>query len=319
MEPWERDLTDALRNGPEWPGRPQNLWQRILPRLKPRRHPWYRRWPAVLRSCHPWLATTAAAAASILAVTAFRPAPPVPAAVERPALEVVTRVLEPPAAGGPVRFGLQLGTPDGGAIRVDRGRLEIRSTVGDLVWETPIPGVAGRELTGRETLETEMAWPAAEQPGHYRVLVRLEAVAAGGGIPTVTDSAATFFVPYPAGSVRSGQVAVGRTLTRGPVAATLERVGLAPDHTSLHFTLDGAGLSGGFQWQVRDAAGLFSPPVRTQYRVEGSRLVGVAQFEPTLVSVPALLVRLERVGLAGLDDRVEELPYVWEWQVDLDP
>lgn len=304
MRDWDRTLQEALAQTPPWPGSVEALWHRVARRIRrPRaRRPW-----------QPVAAVAAAAAALALVWRAAVPAAPRGA----PDVAISTQLITPPAAGGPLQFVVDV-TGTGDPVHVQEGHLEVRAAGGDRVWQAPLPELRGREVGARSGVRAHITWPGAPAPGHYRAGVNLVAASPAGNVQDLSGGAVEFFVPFPRGAVREGTVPVGRTLTRGPVAATLDQVTLSPDATRLHFTLLGERLAG-FHWRILDAAGNPLPHVQTEYRREGARLTGVAAFEPTLASVPRLLVRLEKVGFQDQGARVVELPYLWEWQVHLGP
>ncbi|MCG0239209.1 MAG: hypothetical protein L6E13_08295 [Firmicutes bacterium] len=351
MADWERELTEALQEGPRWPGDPDRLWQRIAARLPAapaagtagrlaevqaregqvrgggtgslgaasgRLRPGWRRVAAGA------VATAAAVAGLGLLGTALRPGPGglAPATGESTASLGVrgeTRVLGEPRPGSPLRFAVAVAGEAGSRLQVQSGALEVRTPLGDLVWEAPIPEFASLDLGEAESRRAEVVWPAAGSPGHYRAGIRLVTVDPRGRVEEVGLAPAEIFIPYPAGAVRLGQVPVARPITRGPVTARVERITLGPDRALVHFALTGSGLAGGFQWSLLTPAGIPHPHLGTDYRQEEGRVVGVAAFEPVPAPIRTLVVRLGRVGVAQDGGEVTELPYVWEWEVPLDP
>ncbi|BDG62271.1 hypothetical protein [Caldinitratiruptor microaerophilus] len=320
MDPWERRLADALRDVPEWPGDPEQLWARVEPRL---RRPLWRR--LVARA---GLVPAAALAAAL--VLLWRPAPTgIPGAEPAagaggadPAagIRASAGVLDPPEAGRPLRFAVVVGTAGGRPVQVDGGVLEVRAGTGALVWQAPLPELALRELRGPEAVRTHIVWPGGPEPGHYRaeVSVRPAGMAGGAGVGVGFTE---FFVPFPPGSRRVGEVPLGGPQTRAGVTAVPERLRLTPDLTRLHFVLQGERLAGGFQWTLRTPDGTESQAFRSEYRLVDGRLEGIADFEPTPAWTRRLILRLHRVGVHASPSlrTVEELPHTWEWEVSLDP
>lgn len=340
MADWERELREALEEGPRWPGDPEQLWQRLESRLPagsraPR--PWWRRvltlpgggparWAALAGAGG--LAT--ALVAALLLVPSFIPGlrGSTPGTTGLPGsggsamgapLQVQTRLLDDPRSGNPLRFAIAVGRGAGGPVQIESGVLEVRSPAGDLVWAAPIPEFAGVDLlAGDQDPRAEVIWPAAGDPGHYRAGVRLVAVDARGVAGEVGPALTELFVPYPAGSVRLGQVPVGRPVTQGPVTAALDRIILEADRSLIHFALSGTDLAGGFQWSLLTPSGAVHPLLGTDYEIGESRVTGVAAFEPVPTVVQRLVVRLHRVGVSHDGHQVTELPYIWEWEVPLD-
>ncbi|MFO7173518.1 MAG: hypothetical protein DIU70_011260, partial [Bacillota bacterium] len=277
-----------------------------------------------------WLRLAAGAAAAAAAVaglgflgTALRPGPGgLPPAAGEPGVSLglrgETRVLGDPRPGSPLRFAVAVASEAGSRLQVQSGALEVRTPLGDLVWEAPIPEFASLDLGEAESRQAEVIWPEAGSPGHYRAGVRLVTVDPWGRVEEVGLAPAEVFIPYPEGTVHLGQVPVARPITQGPVTARVERIILGPDRALVHFALTGRGLAGGFQWSLLTPAGVPHPHLGTDYRREDGQVVGVAAFDPVPVPIRTLVVRLGRVGVARDGGEVTELPYVWEWEVPLD-
>lgn len=115
------------------------------------------------------------------------------------------------------------------SISIDKWGSDMKSPSSGL----PITSLAGKIINPGKTIEETITMKAPEEPGWYTAQLYLNIGS------TCCIASADFFVRYPAGSIRTGKLAVNKTILAAGHKVTILNIAMAEKDATLNYTISG--------------------------------------------------------------------------------